>query len=305
MKRLAIVLALTFATAANAAPTKVEDQAAALKKQGDSAMLELHYEDALEAYAASYKLAPNPALHYNRARALEALGRYADALTAYEHFLKDAPKELLAKVPGIEDHVATVKKRVSDLTLNIAVKGARITLRNVVVGTTPLKGAIRVNAGKAKLEVSADGYLPYEKDLELPGGEELSVDVELTPRATDGTLAITADPPAALSIDGKPFGTTPVEAKLASGSHTVTLSRSGYAARTTTVVLATGERKQLTLTLDAETSTGGITSRWWFWTGIGAVVVGGTALTIGLLTSREAGKGDIDPGRVSAPLIKF
>jgi hypothetical protein len=289
---------LVVAQLANAAPK--DDEAARLKKQGDAAMLDLHYEDALEAYSASYKLSPNPALHYNRARAFEALGRYPEALSAYEAFAHDAPPDLRAKVPGLDGHIAGVRKRVSTLTLNVPVKGARVILRDVVVATTA--APLRLNAGKAKLEVTADGYQRYEKELDLPGGESLTVDVTLVPQAGDGTLVIGAEPAASLAIDGKSFGTTPVEAKLPSGSHTVTLSRSGYVTRTTTIVLASGERKQLSLSLEAEP---GITSRWWFWTGVGAVVVGGTALTIGMLTSRDAGRGDIDPGRVSAPLVRF
>lgn len=299
MKRLLIATLLLVAEVAAAAP-KGDDEAARLKKKGDASMLDAHYEEALESYSASYKLTPNPALHYNRARAYEALGRHADALAAYEAFAKDATPELRAKVPGLDEHMNGVRKLVSTLTLNVPVKGARVVLRSVVLAH--VGGPIRVNAGKAKLEVTAEGYDAYEKELDLRGGESVTVDVTLAPHVVDGTLIISADPVATLAIDGKPFGSTPVEAKLPSGSHTLTLSRPGYDTRTSTVVLATGERKQLSLTLEREA---GIASRWWFWTGVGAVVVGGTALTIGMLTSRDAGRGDIDPGRVSAPLVRF
>lgn len=301
MRRALLASLLLFAQVVSAAP-KGEDEATRLKKKGDAAMLELHYEDALEAYSSSYKLTPNPALHYNRARAFEALGRYAEALTAYEAFARDAPPELRAKVPGLDDHLAGVRKRVSTVTIHVSVKGARVVLRNVVVGKAPLAAPLRVNAGAAKLEVTAEGYQPYEKELELLGGESTSIEVSLAPRVSDGTLAINAEPPASLAIDGKPYGTTPVEAKLPAGSHTISLARGGYVTRTATIVLTSGERKEMSLTLESEP---GITSRWWFWTGVGAVVIGGTALTIGLMSSRDAGRGDIDPGRVSAPLVQF
>lgn len=305
-RSLTILALLVVAQPAFTAPGKTqaaEDDATRLKKKGDAAMLELRYEDALDAYASSYALTPNPALHYNRARALEALGRYADALTAYEQFGKNATPELRAKVPQLDEHIAGIRKRVTELTIRVPVKGARITLRNVVLGSSPL-APLRVNAGKAQLEVTADGYVPYAKEIELVGGDSLSLDIELTARVgiDDGLLIIDAEPPATVTVDGKTIGTSPVEARVGGGSHTVTLARSGYVTRKTTIELASGEKKRLTLSLEAES---GITSRWWFWTGVTAVVITGTVLTISLATSRDAGRGDIDPGRVSAPLLSF
>lgn len=307
MKRALVVVALlATAPAAIAAPSKpgiAAEDAPGLKKKGDDAMLELRYEDALDAYAASYAITPNPALHYNRARALEALGRYAEALEFYERFKKEAPAELLAKVPQLDEHMAGVAKRVSSLHLKIALPGARVTLRGVVLGTTPLKAPLRVNAGKAKLEITAEGYHPYEREIELPGGGAFTVEVELKPRVVDAAqLTIEADPAASVELDGKPLGTTPVDAHVTPGSHTVTLSRSGYLTRTTTVVATAGEHKRVSLTLEGEP---GIASRWWFWTTVGVVAAGGAVLTISLMTSRDAGQGDIAPGRVSAPLIRF
>lgn len=311
-RRTAFVVAATLLaaqvsvplSAAPSAPSKVSpaDQAAALKKEGDQAMMELRYEDALDAYGRSYALVANPALHYNRGRALEALGRYAEALDAYDAFEADASPELRAKVPALAAHVKDLKKRVAHLTLKIAPSGARIVLRSVVLGSAPLAGPVRVNAGKGVLEVTADGYLPYKKEVELPGGESVVLDVALEAKSAGGVLVVHSDPTASVSVDGTAMGTTPMEAPVSPGSHTITLSRSGYATRTTTVVVNGGEKKQLSLSLDAES---GITSKWWFWTGIGVVVVGATAVTVGMLTSRDAGKGDIDPGRISAPLVSF
>ena len=97
-------------------------------------------------------------------------------------------------------------------------------------------------------------------------------------------------------------GTTPLETAVAPGTHTLELARDGYTTRQSTFVVAAGERKELTFGLE---SSPGLTSHWWFWTGAAVVTAGAAALTIGLLTSRDAGRGDIAPGRVSAPLIRF
>ncbi len=295
-------LSAPLAFAAPPKPAPVDDDATRLKKEGDQAMLDLHYEDALRAYDASYALRANPALHYNRGRACEGLGRWSAALDAYEAFERDAPEELRAKVPGLPEHVREVKKRVTTLTLEVTTPGARVVLRDVVIGEAPFKDALRVNAGKAKLEVSADGYVTYSKELDLPGGEPLTVKVELSQKVTGGTLVVRCEPAATVTIDGKVAGSSPVETHVGAGTHAVTLSRDGYASRSTTVTVADGDRKETTLTLEAIS---GITSKWWFWTGVGVVAVGGAVMTYSLLSTRDAGKGDIAPGRISAPLFRF
>lgn len=300
-----LILPHVSAIAAPAAPTKkneAEDEATRLKKQGDQAMLELHYDDALAAYDKSYALRANPALHYNRGRALEALGRWAEAVDAYEAFQRDAPADLRARVAQLPDHVTELRKRVATLTLTITTPGARVVLRSVIVGTAPLAEPLRVNAGKARLEITAEGYEPYVKELELVGGDSTTLEITLQKRATGGTLVVRCEPAATVTIDGKLAGKAPLEAAVATGSHTVTLSHDGYVTRTTTVLVDEGGRKETSYSLERES---GITSKWWFWTGIGVVAVGGAALTYGLLSTRDAGKGDIAPGRISAPLFRF
>ena len=291
--------ATSASTVAAATP---DEEAATLKKTGDEAMLALRYEDALGAYARSHALRPNPALHYNRARALEALTRYAEALEAYEAFVREAPVELQAKVPGLVAHVAEVRGRTCELSLRVKAAGARVTLRGVVLGTSPLDRVLRVNAGSATLDVVGEGFQPYDKTLELPGGGKLVVDVELVAKDVTAVLALHADPPATVALDGKPLGATPLEASVLPGSHTVTMTRAGYVTRTTTIVVTPNEKKRVDLTLEREA---GVLSRWWFWTGVGALAFGAGVTTWQLLKPKDAATGDIEPGRITSPLARF
>jgi hypothetical protein len=302
---LAVQLAAApLASSIAAAPKSgQDDEAAKLKKQGDTAMMDLRYDDAIAAYEASYAIHPNPALHYNRGRAFEALGRFADALKAYESFMKLAPADLKAKVPQMAQHIEEVRKKVTHLTLSVKPAGAKVLLRGVMLGSAPL-GTVGVNAGSAKLEIMADGYAPYAKEIELPGGQSMTLEVELTPKADKvaTVVVLKSDPAATATIDGKIAGTTPIETAIAPGTHTLELARDGYTTRQSSFVVAAGERKELSFTLE---SSPGLTSHWWFWTGAAVVTAGAAALTIGLLTSRDAGRGDIAPGRVAAPLLRF
>ena len=67
-------------------------------------------------------------------------------------------------------------------------------------------------------------------------------------------------------------------------------------------MIAPGERKELSLVLVAKK--GGITSRWWFWTGLGVVAAGGAtiaAVLIATSTDRPHGTGEgFSPGTQTA-----
>src|SRR5688572_26916819 len=106
---MAVALAAFFWSAgAVAAPTDGE-RAAELKRQGDAALEELHAADALEAYNAALAITNDPAIVFNRGRALQALARYTEALSAFEAFQHDAPPDLISKVPGLPDLIADVR----------------------------------------------------------------------------------------------------------------------------------------------------------------------------------------------------
>src|SRR5579883_647780 len=145
-------------------------RAAELKKRGDDAMDTGRPADAVIAYAQAYELTKDPVFLYNQGRALQATGRYPEALAQLETFDATAPPELKARVPGLGDLLAEVRGRVSTLAVTCAVAGAQIRLNDTKVGTTPLAVPLKVNAGHAVLELTAEGYRPFRRELDLPGG---------------------------------------------------------------------------------------------------------------------------------------
>jgi hypothetical protein len=156
-----------------------------------------------------------------------------------------------------------------------------------------------MSAGKATIEIDADGYFPYRRELELPGGGAIVVDAQLGSRSRTGLLIVrTSVPGADVWVDGHALGAAPVETFVQAGAHRVTAWHPEWKTTQTSAALAVGERKELTLSLKPL----GITSKWWFWFGVSAVIVTGAVVTTALLTERDAGSGDIPPGRVSAPL---
>jgi len=300
---LALAAALCFSHSARAQSLDAQAQASALKTQADEAMQRIEYERALDLYDKAYALDPSPALLYNRGRAYEALARYPEALDQLEEFERTAPDELKAKVRRLDELLGRVRAKVSQLEIACNVPGARVLLRAKVAGTTPLDKPLRVNAGKAVVEVSADGYHPFRRTLTLAGGAKQTLDVKLVTKASGGLL-IVGSPVAGATVfvDGKRLGAVPVQTVLPPGKHRVVVRHAEYDDADTRVEMVAGGRNEINVPLDRPPA---LTSRWWFWTGVGVAAVGGGVLVYALLTERDADKGDMPPGQVAGPLVRF
>src|SRR5262249_27972540 len=141
-------------------------RAASLRSQGNQAMLDMHYTDALAAYEEARRLAPEDVtVLYSLGRAHEFLGEYPEALHALESFREQASPEARARVSGLDDVLKEIRARVGTLTLRCNVAGARVSLRGRVIGTTPLPPQLRVAAGAAALQIDLDGFFPEKRDV--------------------------------------------------------------------------------------------------------------------------------------------
>lgn len=284
------------------ADPSIADRAAAadLKKKGDDAMDKLDYEGAIAAYAEAWKRASDPTVLYNKGRAHQALAQFPEALAELELFSQKASPALKAKVPKLDALIAEIRAKVSTLVLRCNVKGARILVRERVA---PADTPVQLQAGAAVVEASADGYESFRKEVVLPGGSELVVDVTLVSKATTGVLSV-ASPVAAAEVfvDGKPIGKAPTQVVVPAGTHRVLVRHEGYDEATLSAVVDAGATREVTVSLQKQPP---ITSRWWFWTGVSVVVVGGAVATYALLTERKPDSGDFSPGQVAGPLVRF
>lgn len=273
-------------------------EAAARKKAGDEAMDSFRFADALAAYSDAYTITKDTALLYNMGRALQALNRYPEALDKLEAFQQTASPELRERVPRLPKLIAELRQRVSTLTIRTNVEGARIVVRSSVIGKAPLEKPVRLAAGPAEIEIDAEGYFPGKKIVELPGGAELTVDLNLFSKSTTGVLAVKASAPGAeVLVDGKRIGVAPLEMNVAKGTHKVVVKHPDYRVYETSAVVEAGGTKRV----EAALQSASIATRWWFWTTVGVVVAAGTAVTIAALTPRPPDSGTIAPGQIEIP----
>lgn len=302
MRRVALAL-FFVALAESAAFAQSASTGAELKRAADALVDAKRYEDAVALYDQAYAKTKDPAIHYNRGRALQFLGRAPEALEAFERFAREAPPAVRAKVPDLDGLIAEVRASVSSLVLRCPVDGARVIVRDRVVGTAPLPGPIALNAGPANIEITAEGYVPFRAKIVLPRGGRLAVDAPLAAIGTSSVLTVRSSVAGTtVDIDGHPVGDAPAESTVEPGSHRVRVHHDGYDDVERYFVTAEGEHRTVSIDPMAPPP---ITSKWWFWTGVGVVVVGGIALTAALLTEKPGGTGDFSPGRTTAPLVRF
>jgi len=270
-------------------------KAAADRKAGDQAMEALRYTDALAAYESAYAITSDPALLYNMGRALQALGRFPDALEKLEAFERSADAGLKARVPRLAKLIADLRQRVGSLTVRTNVAGARVLVRNTVVGRSPLPAPVRLNAGTAEVEVEADGYFPAKRTVQLPGGTDVTVTMDLFSRETTGVLSVSASSAGAeVLVDGRRLGVAPLETNVASGSHRVMVRHPDFRTFETSVVVPAGGSRAVTANLQNPS----VFTRWWFWGGVGAVAAAGVVVAIAAVSERPADSGSIAPGQL-------
>jgi hypothetical protein len=285
---------LAVAIALHATSARAED-AGELKRQADAAFDAKHYDEALRLYDASYALSPQPSIFYNRGRVHQYLAHYPLALAELERFQREAPPEVMAKVPAFQTILADVRAHVATLNVECAVPGAHVLVDSVDVGTTPL-APVRVNAGSGRIDVIAEGHLPYHQVVTLRGGESNAVRIVLASRDRHGILAVTSSiAGTSIMIDDKPIGVVPTETALDQGLHRVRASHDAFSDAITQVAIDPGQRKELKLDPQKRSS---IVASPWFWTVVGVVVLGGAAAvtTYALVTEKSLPSGTFSPG---------
>ena len=283
-------------------PAKTRDQtkseAAKLKGAADVLMDQDRYADALALYERAYELSSDPALLYNEGRVYEALGDYPKALEKLEAFERDAPANVRALVPGLHDLITDLRGRMATLVVRTNAPNARLLLRQKDEGAVGSERRVPMRAGQASVDVVADGYETFHRDLDLSAGSTIVVEANLTLKKKDALVVVRTTPSADLLFDGKALGRAPLQVHATPGSHELVATAEGYREERVPMTLALGDRRDIELELQ---KTPGILSKWWFWTGIGVLVAGGVATGLALTREKPHSSGTFSGGAIAGP----
>ena len=126
----------------------------------------------------------------------------------------------------------------------VLLNGARVIIDGQEVGITPLSN-LEVKAGLRALEIQAENYQDIKTELQIKGcSEEQSLNFALIPGWSD--VFISSIPQgAAVSIDGKTAGHTPLKIELPQGDYLLAIKAQGFKSWTTP--LAVGLNQPLSI----------------------------------------------------------
>ena len=137
-----------------------------------------------------------------------------------------------------------------DITVTTAPPAAEIYVDDEAAGFTP--ATVPIMAGTRQLVIRKDGYKAWKRELQVEAGvpEEIP---EIQLAEADGLLTVISSPAgAAVSVDGRYRGTTPVEVELAPGRrYEVIASKAGFGTVSRTVAMESRRGSTLRVTLEA------------------------------------------------------
>ena len=176
--------------------------------------LELHEEGNLDAARTelrrAYETAPNYKVLFNLAQVEFELLDYPTALATFEKYLSEGgdriPKERRAQVQG---DIEKLRGRLGSLDIAVNVAGARVTVDDVPVGTTPLLQPVLVSAGRRRIAISRPGFITETRMVDVAGGDHSATSFELTEAGREAA-PLPATPPIA-SAATTPGSARPVE----------------------------------------------------------------------------------------------
>jgi len=126
----------------------------------------------------------------------------------------------------------------------LMLEGARVFIDGSPVGQTPLQG-LAVQPGQRTLAIQLDRYLDFQRQLRIEGcNVQQQLDLGLVPGWSDITLDSNPSA-AAVRVDGKPAGRTPLTLELSAGEHELEVERDGYKTWRTRLAVAANERRVL------------------------------------------------------------
>jgi len=183
---------------------------------------------ALVEFERAYQLSNNYKVLYNIGQVRIQLGRYAKAKEALEEYLRVGGKNLSAeRTQAVNKDLATLAERTASLNIVTAEVGADISLDGKVIGTSPLKEPLIVDAGEHNLVLHKAGFYDSTQSVTLAGHDQIEIKVDLKPIPV-ATSSKPIDSQPAPVAPSKPGHTLMWASWAATGAFAATAGITGY-----------------------------------------------------------------------------
>jgi hypothetical protein len=137
------------------------------------------------------------------------------------------------------------------------------------------------------------------REVIVTAGAPMTMTIKLEMIPHSGKVRITTrQPDATVTVDGKPVGLGPLDLELGLGGHQIEVTANGYQTHRGEIVVAAGQERVVDIGLE-KVKKKKVYEKWYFWTPLLVVVLGGAATAIALtLTSKnnDTLQGTLAPG---------
>lgn len=226
---LAALLLILCCSPAAALAQGAPDPAREAFAVGMAALLGNRFRDAVEALQRSHALRPLPIVLYNLGLAYRGLGRDVDAVAVFERYLREpepgAPAE---RLEALRREVARLRER--QVTLRLALRPQHATLRVDGRSVLVVNNAAVVDPGPRSVDVTAEGYQPVHRELDLAPGAGVTVEAHLMLLENRARLLVEPSvAEASVFVDQQLVGVGATDVGVAPGRHRVDVRAQGYA----------------------------------------------------------------------------
>jgi hypothetical protein len=248
MSATAIVLLALLAQVATTAPDPDAKAAAqALLNEGSRLYGEGDYAGALEKFDTAYAAFPSPKLMFNIGQANRDLGRPVEALHAFEKFLANEINASPETTADARRSLAELREKLGRIRIDCQTADAAVSIDGKSVGITPIPEPIWATPGRHQVTANHAHAAVALENVDVSAGGLHPVTL---------LLHLLGDPVVAAPAAQTPPATT------------------------------TPDLTSIPATPAQSSSVQPLYKTWWVWTGVGAVVVGGT-VTAFLLAHRS------------------
>jgi hypothetical protein len=240
---------------------------------------------ALAEFGRAYAADPDPRLLFDMAVCEKSLHRYVATTKLLERYVAQTDPRISAESRATaEGALSALAKLIGTARITVSEPGATVLVDHDRVGQTPL-APVPVDIGTHRIVVEKPGFAPTERQFEVSGQEETSVNVQLTPLPFGAELIFAAEANSTISVDGRMVTHERFDGRLPAGLHEVVVTAPDRKTFRAKIELHEGETLVRNITLEAEPR-----ASVWPW------IAGGAALAVGvgvgtyvLLRSPESG----------------
>jgi len=165
-----VLLALVAQTTSPADDSEAKAKAQALLKEGAKLYQNGELLPALDKFNAAYAAFQSPKLLFNIGQASRDLGRFVEAMTAFERFLEEDPEAPADMIAEAQRSVAELQGKLGKLRIQCSKDGAEISVDGKLVGVAPLARPVWAEQGNHQVTARHPDTAPAVEDVEVNAG---------------------------------------------------------------------------------------------------------------------------------------